>query len=909
MISGILGHYQITSQIGKGGMGEVYRARDTKLGREVAIKVLPEEFARDAERMARFQREAKLLAALNHTNIATLHGIEDSENAHALVMELAEGPTLADLIAHGPIPIEETIPIARQMADALEYAHEHGIIHRDLKPANVKVAPDDTVKILDFGLAKAMEPESLSAEQANSPTLSHLATQAGVLLGTAAYMAPEQAKGKVVDRRADIWAFGCVLFEMLTGKSAFHSETMTETLAAVIKNEPDWSLLPEVTPIRVRVLLQRCMQKDPKQRLRDMGDARISLDEVLSGAPDGGPSPGAAVPVWRRALPWAAGMFIGALITGLLVWKLAAPASLPAAQVRFQISLPQQRVGTFSLSPDGRQLAFVDLATDGRGEIWVRSLDSLEARPLAGTESTGLQSLFWSPDSRFLAFTSIRSGAGGEGDLKRVAVSGGAAEKICSFTGNSNGGSWSSDGLIICAIDRGLMKVSATGGVGQPLTIAAGVEQHGYPQFLPDGRHFLYSRVGAGDKSGIYIGSLDSKPEEQDSNRLLNTQSAVFVPSSDRSTGYLLFVSGGSVMAQAFDARRGALSGEAAAVAEQIGDSSVGSVRFTASANGVLAYRSETPTLTKLIWVDRQGGRVQGSASASSANNAVSLSPDGKLALVSNTTLSSRLWLVDFAQGRTTPFTFPSSPAGGVGGDPVWSPDSSRVIFTASVGGVYSSLYEKPVSGATDEVPILKSPGVKHSRSWSPDGRFLLYDGFDPKTGRSAIWALPLKGDKTPIPIIQGEFNVGSGQISPGGHWMAYGSDEFGQPEVFVRAFSLGNRGKDSAAGGPWQISAGGGTDPRWRGDGRELYYRAFDGKVMAVEVAANPTFQPGPPRELFPGPPMLYRPGASMPSGYGVSADGNRFLFQEMTEPTGQSSVTIVLNCLGELNQQVPAN
>jgi serine/threonine protein kinase len=363
MISKILGHYQITGQIGKGGMGDVYSARDTKLGRDVAIKVLPEDFARDPERLARFQREAKLLAALNHTNIATIHGIEDAENTHALVMELAEGSTLADRIRQGPIPVEEAIQIARQIADALEYAHEHGIIHRDLKPANVMVAPDDTVKILDFGLAKAMGPEPLSAERADSTTLSHLATQPGMLLGTAAYMAPEQARGRLVDRRADIWAFGCVLYEMLSGKSGFRGETMTDTLAAVIKNEPDWSLIPAETPMQLRALLQRCLQKDPKQRLRDMGDARILLDEVLSGAPENTPSAGATLPLWRRALPWGVAtlllVMLGAL--GFVHFR-----ETPLPELRLQIVTPPTLEPLdFAISPDGRHIVFAALGASG----------------------------------------------------------------------------------------------------------------------------------------------------------------------------------------------------------------------------------------------------------------------------------------------------------------------------------------------------------------------------------------------------------------------------------------------------------------------------------------------------------------------------------------------------------------
>ena len=456
-----IGAYEITGAIGAGGMGEVYRARDTKLGRDVALKVLPDAFARDVERMARFQREAKVLASLNHSNIAAIYGFEDSGNTHALVMELVEGPTLADRIKSGPIPIDEALRIAKQICEALEYAHERGIVHRDLKPANVKVTNDDAVKVLDFGLAKAIEGDASSMDIANSPTMSRLATMQGVLLGTAAYMSPEQARGKVVDRRADIWAFGCVLYEMLTGKMVFGGGAVTDTLAAVLRAEPDWSQLPAGTPTRVRVLLQRCLQKDAKQRLQAIGDARISLDEVLSGAPE--PTPAgtaqAALPLWRRALPWA--LLGGAAITiALLVWAPwhAATLPAPAVVVRFQIPLPEKTTmtttGTFALSPDGRELAFAAIGPDGVQRLWVRPLDSLEARPLPGSEAPQFPPFFWSPDSKYIAFD-----AGGK--LKKIDISGGPAQTLCDVHGAAVGGSWNRDGVIIFAEVPGvLMRVS-----------------------------------------------------------------------------------------------------------------------------------------------------------------------------------------------------------------------------------------------------------------------------------------------------------------------------------------------------------------------------------------------------------------------------------------------------------------
>ncbi len=965
-----IGSYEIAAPIGAGGMGEVYRARDTKLGRDVAIKVLPEAFARDAERMARFEREAKVLASLNHPNIAAIYGFEDSGSVRALVMELVEGPTLAERISSGgilatntkgadlkvaatqpssgagiarhtsagtqtakprsassgqagatqarAIPIEEALRIARQIADGLEYAHERSVVHRDLKPANIKISREDVVKILDFGLAKAIEGDAWSMDIGNSPTLTHMATQAGVLLGTASYMSPEQAKAKPVDRRADIWAFGCVLYEMLTGKMAFHGETTSDTLAAVIKEEPDWSLLPSSTPERVRVLLQRCLQKDPKQRLRDIGEARITLDEVLSGAPETASVAAAMMapaPFWRRTLPWS---LLGATAVALAIvawapWR-AGTTRTGAALMRFEVPVPKNaqveptKASVFALSPDGRQLAFVASAADGGSQIWVRPLDSLEAHPLAGTESSSvIEGLIWSPDSRYIAFPSTQSGAGGSGELLKVASSGGPAEKICDFTGNAAGGSWSPNGVIILGRENGLLRVRASGGSPQALTIAPNGEEDAYPQLLPDGRHFLYTRAQS-NTANVYIGSLDLPPGKQDSAMLLaDSFDAVYVPSAnggDPDQGHLLFIpiSGGkgdSRMAQPFDVRRLKLTGEAVPVGP-------GNL-FSASANGVLAYRAGAATeLQSLTWYDRQG-KVLSTADAPSSADSVSLSPDGKRAFIFGAKAVSRLWLVDFARNATTPFTFPSSPAGEYGGDAVWSPDGSRVIFVASpAGGDFDALYEKPVSGATDERLILKSPGVKHSRCWSPDGRFLLYESYNLKTGRAEIWGLPLGGDAKPVPVLRGAFNVGSPQLSPEGHWMAYGSDESGRPEIFVREFSS-NPGETSfTLGGEWQISTGGGVDARWGSDGKELYYRGLDGKVMAVEVATKPTFQPGPPRELFQGPPLLYPSGADVPSGWGIGPGGKRFIFQVAAGQSNQAQApfTIVVNWQAGLKQ-----
>jgi Tol biopolymer transport system component len=888
-----LGPYEVTGAIGAGGMGEVYRARDSKLDRNVAIKVLPEAFARDAERMARFQREAKVLASLNHPNIATIHGLEDSGDTHALVMELVEGPTLADRIKSGPIPIDEALPIAKQICDALEYAHERGIIHRDLKPANVKVTNDDAVKVLDFGLAKALEGDPSSFDISTSPTISRMATMQGVLLGTAAYMSPEQAKAKTVDRRADIWAFGCVLYEMLTGKQAFTGETVTDTLASIIKEEPDLANLPAATQMRVRVLLQRCLQKDPKQRLRDIGDARISLDETLSGAPEATPGFAARMPVWRRLLPWA--LFgTTAITSAVFAWAPWRTVTTPAHAelIRFQISLPEKVnmvvTGAFALSPDGRQLAFAATGSDGVQRLWVRSLDSLEARPLLGSESTGALPLFiWSPDSRFIAFET-------SGKLKKIAISGGPAESICNLSGDAVGGSWNRDGVIIFGqVGGGLMRVSAGGGSASALTTLDPSRKelrHAFPSFLPDGRRFIYLRSGTAENSGIYAASLDGSRQEQNLKLLVATTfGAAYVPSGDPDLGQLLYVRDGALMAQSFDARRMELAGDAVTLAEGIG-TYLSFGFFSASTSGALVYRTSGGNAQQqLTWYDGQGKALRTAAAPGDLVRNINLSPDGVHAAVSFYGIGGQsvVWLLDFSRGTSTRFTFGSCVATAA----VWSPDGSRIIFASSREGNLD-LYQKLASGARDEELLLQSSENKYPTSCSRDGRFLLYYAIDPKS-KADLWVLPLSGDKKPFPFLRTEFNEQYGRFSPDGRWVAYSSDESGRDEIYVRSFSPDSGGTASVAGGKWLISNDGGTLPRWRGDGRELYYLAPDGKLMSVEISANPVFQAGVPRVLFQMPPTV---SATSPR-WDVTADGKRFILPAPTAQSTQAPFTVVLN------------
>ncbi len=620
-----LGSYKILSLLGAGGMGEVYEARDSKLGRRVAIKVLPAAFVDDPERVVRFQREARMLAALNHPNIAAIYGLADSGNVHALVLELVEGPTLADRIKQGPIPVDEALRISRQITEALEYAHERGIVHRDLKPANVKVTSDDEVKILDFGLAKAIEGDGSSTDITNSPTISQMATRAGVLLGTAAYMSPEQAKGRPVDRRADIWAFGCVLYEMLTQRMVFARETVTDTLAAVIKEEPDWPQLPSTTPVRVRVLLQRCLQKDPKQRLRDIGDARISLDEVLTGAPE--PSSIAAAPVSallgrRTLIAGLAALLLVATIASLVTWNLK-PALPPKPVSRLQISLPPgQRLDlskAVAISPDGTHLVYSAGPSNLRTRLYIREMDGLEARPISGTE--GAHNPFFSPDGQWIGF-----GESG-GKLMKLSLSGGAPVSLADVitTTGRFGASWGSQG-IIAFVPNGtspLQQIPDTGGNPQPLTrLEKGESSHFAPDFLPGGKGMLFAALASGAPTKLVAQSLTTG-ERRD---LIRSGGQPRYAAS----GHLVYAQGANLMAAPFDPQRLAITGTAIPVVAGVLFAG-GVTQYDFSSTGSLIYvpSSAQAAQFKLLWVDRKGAEQPVPAPA---HNYVlpRVSPDGK---------------------------------------------------------------------------------------------------------------------------------------------------------------------------------------------------------------------------------------------------------------------------------------
>jgi serine/threonine protein kinase/Tol biopolymer transport system component len=887
-----LGPYEIVAPIGAGGMGEVYRARDTKLDRAVAIKILPESFAHDPDRLARFEREAKTLASLNHPNIASIHGFEQSNGIRALVMELVEGPTLADRIAEGRIPLDEALPIAKQITEALEAAHEQGIVHRDLKPANIKLRPDGTVKVLDFGLAKALSNDRTGSDGASplsfSPTVTSPAqmTGIGVILGTAAYMSPEQARGRAVDRRADIWAFGCVLFEMLAGRRPFDGDDVAETVGAIIHKQPDWSLLPANTPPSVHRLLQRCLEKEPKQRLRDIGDARLEIDIALREPNDTDQTTvntrrsrsRVALVGWLIAVP----LGLAAAVVGYVHFSERPPES-PSA-VRFEIGAPDKTtlVTGGTISPDGRLIAFG--ARDDRGlmTIWVRSIDSLEARPLAGTGRNVAYAFFWSPDSRFVGY------AAADRTLKKISVSGGPPETLVNLEGTYTGAAMNSDGLVIFGLQgQGLRQVPPNGGTPSALTTVDRSREisHVDPVFLPDGRHFLYTRIANNfEATGVYVGTLStgSNSTVPPQPLLRAASSAVFAPSSNANVGHLLFRRGGTLMAQPFDADRVQLSGEAVPVAENV--PAAGPRGYSASTTGVLTLRIGSARLdSRLTWFDRSG-KPLGTVGPSAVYWDVAVTPDGKTLAVSERearTDTTHLWVVDLE--RQVPSRL--NPGNERDGAPAVSNDG-RIVFTSGVSG---DLYIRSASGAGDAELLWKSENMKFPGDWSADGRYIIFDDMHPSR-RADLWVVPLTADRKAIPFLTTPANESLAKFSPDNRWVVYASDESGRREVYVRDFApdrIPAVGKEKI-----KISPAGGDRPRWRPDGSEIYYIATDRKMMAVPVKVGPTLQPGMAVPLFDT-----RVAGTIP--YDVTADG-RFLINTLSDENSLSSsppIIVVMN------------
>ena len=832
-----LGTYEVVAAIGAGGMGEVYRARDLRLHREVALKVLPELFAADNERLARFEREAQALAALKHPHIATIYGIEDKDGVHALVLELVEGETLAEIIARGPVPPDEAIRIARQIADALDAAHEHGIIHRDLKPANVKLTPDGTVKVLDFGLAKLESPAHPAAAATTalsmSPTITSpaMVTGAMVLMGTAGYMAPEQARGKPIDRRADIWAFGVVFYEMLVGRRAFEGESVTELIGAVIHKEPDWSAFPADVPPTARRVIERCLQKDPKQRLRDMGDVRLALEGAFATPVATTP---AAAPMrpGRRLLPIAAALIVGALAAGGAIWALTRTQPADVYPIRFEIPPPAPRTVAplIELSPDGRSLAFVALDGDGVPRVWVRPLGSTENRLLTPRDDTR-QPVFWSRDGRHIAFVS-------ENKIKKVAVDSGVVETIADGTAYS-GGTWNADNVILVATGSGIMRVPATGGTLVPVTAvdkSRNEAVHVLPRFLPDGKHFLYLKIG-GDTSGIYVGALDTAPADQSTTRLLATgQNAIYAGAAPGAPGYLLFLRDGLLTAQQFDETRLQLVGEPITVGPDQIETATVLVTMTASENGTLAYRRGVNASRSLATVDATGKPTPLLPGVSLENARYPrASPDGRQLSIA---IAGQLWTYDLAGSSPMKLTFDGGHYSSV-----WTRDGKRLVMEKDADSSGQSLFVLPSDGSSAAVQPFGPTGHFHPHGWSAEGELVATRVIDGGAGMDLVRFAPTADAKVIDIVATPALEGASASVSPDGRWIAYTSNETGEQEIWVRPVA----GNAPAV----RVSSNSGTDPVWAKNGRELYF-VENIRMMAVEVTPGDTFNFKVPRALF---------------------------------------------------------
>jgi serine/threonine protein kinase/Tol biopolymer transport system component len=890
-----LGPYEILAAVGAGGMGEVYRARDSRLDRIVAIKVLPAHSAGQDGLRERFEREARAISSLNHPHICVLHDVGHQEGTDYLVMELVEGETLAARLTKGPLPLDKVLRYAIEIADALDKAHRKGINHRDLKPGNIMLAKSG-VKLLDFGLAKMNRQTSSIDSLSGTTTAEGPITAQGVILGTLQYMAPEQVEGKEVDARADIFSFGAVVYEMATGKRAFDGQSQASVIAAILERDPPpISSLQPLTPPALDRVVKICLEKDPDDRWQTASDLTRELKWIsASGSQAALSAPSITNPAAKPATQWLAWAF-GALclvMAGSIWFSFHRKAPELPQVFRFVVRLPDNVLFTRSaqlvLSPDGRRVAFPAVGSNSRASLWIQDLDAEEAREIPDAISLLTADpvpLFWSADGRYIAISNIDK-------LLKFDLQSGAVGDICDTPGYAIGGSWNRDGVIIFGTaTTGLWRVPAAGGKATPLTVLDASRQereHELPSFLPDGRHFLYLAVSnVPEQSGVYEGSLDDPPEKQSRKRILATGfGATYTPSADGQPGHLLFMRDGVLMAQSLDLSSLELLGQAAPVAEKVA-SAFETGHFSATGD-VLVFRGHAaPQQYQLTWLDTQGKAVEKVGDPALIVGSPRISPDGNRVAVSEDSSGANedIWLLDLRRGTNTRFTF----GPGTNNVPVWSPDGSEIVFTSNREQTFN-LYRKPADGSKAEQLLLRSGDDKRPLAWSHDGRFLLY-GTSRNFALEHIWALPMTGEPKPIPFSASDrFYESNARFSPDGRWVTYASNESGQFEIYVRAFS----GSASAgeSGGKWMISNNGGIYPIWRADGKELAYAGVDGMtLMSVTVDADRSFQAGAPQLL------VKLPRARGGSAVAASPDLKRFLAALPVEQRAGESFTVVLN------------
>ena len=895
-----IGGYHVTAKIGQGGMGEVYRARDTKLDRDVALKVLPQAFTDDPDRLARFEREAKVLASLNHPNIGHIYGLEEAEGQKALVLELVEGPTLAERIKQGPIPVDEALPIAKQIAEALEAAHEQGIIHRDLKPANVKVKDDGTVKVLDFGLAKAFQPDASDPNMSQSPTISltAAATQMGMVIGTAAYMAPEQASGKAVDKRADVWAFGVVLYEMLVGTRPFVGDDVSKTLARVIDREPDWSALPKNVPPVLGTFLRGCLEKDPRERVRDIGDVRLAMKGVFETTVSTSAEPTVTTPlhVWQRPIPLAAGVLVLLGMAGLIVWTMMRPVVLPSGLVRFSIVPPETDPLSFvnvfrdlAISPDGTQVVYKGPSREGTGpQLNLRPIDQLEGAPLRGGE--GGLGPFVSPDGEwvgFVPFTSLTT-------LLKVSIFGGPPVTLTESPYGIAGASWGVDDQIIFGtLGGGLFRVSGGGGEPEALTTLdtdSGEGGHYWPSIIPGANAVLFVTATAAPLTTGQLAVLDLDTEE------VTPLGLAGVSPHYVSTGHLVYaVDDGSVRPVPFDAASLTVTGNPVPLIEGVSVKQSGAANFSLSDNGRLVYAlgaGGTLIERSLVWVDREGGETPIPAPPREYVSA-RVSPDGTRVALSVTDQENDIWVWNTPDGPLTRLTF----AAELDIHGLWTPDGDRVVFSSRRDGDTQDVYWKVADGTGTAERVTESDNYLSVNAVTPDGTLVIARVSGPSRDDD-LTLVTLDGDTATETLVSTEFNERNAALSPDGAWVAFQSDESGVYEVYVRPFP-------DVEAGRWQVSTAGGRDPVWSPDGRELFFRQGT-QLLTASVQPDASFSSGTPEVLFDAPYYFGGVGRT----YDVAPDGRFLIIKSAGQPDAEVSspeITVVLNWHQELIERVP--